>query len=110
MKRTLAGEKVAAEWLHRSEAGALIPCEITTARLETGDRFIGLGDVYFEQADGTLPRPYEGLGLGLAYSKRIIELMGGKIWVDSEPGQGSKFTFTCKFKILQTETTARSTD
>jgi len=52
----------------------------------------------FEQADGTLTRQHDGLGLGLAYSKRIIGLMGGQIGVESELGRGTKFTFNCRFK------------
>ena len=48
----------------------------------------------FEQVDGGINRKYGGTGLGLSLSKAIIENMGGKIWVESEPKKGSMFSFT----------------
>ena len=65
----------------------------------------------FQQAQAGTARRYGGSGLGLAISKRILELMGGEIWVESEKGRGSCFTFTVPLgipKLSGTTADARS--
>ena len=57
----------------------------------------------FEQSDGSVTRKYGGTGLGLSICKKIVELMGGDIWVESELGKYSKFSFTVQVKKVKTE-------
>ena len=72
--------------------------ELQVAVHDTGVGIAGskLGLIFepFVQADGDVPRTFGGTGLGLSISKRLIKMMGGAIWVESTPGQGSTFHFT----------------
>jgi len=76
----------------------------TTLTFSVKDTGIGIAPKYlsrlfkpFTQADTSSTREYEGTGLGLTICKRLVEMMGGKIWVESELGKGSTFSFTVCF-------------
>jgi len=78
---------------------------ICRLRISVEDTGIGITDEQkarlfqkFEQAESGTSRKFGGTGLGLAISKRIVELMGGEIWVESESGKGSKFISTILMK------------
>jgi signal transduction histidine kinase/DNA-binding response OmpR family regulator len=95
IKFTAKGEVVLAVNLARSSGDSL---DLEFVVRDTG---IGIAaekrEIIFEafaQADGSTARRFGGTGLGLAISERLVAAMGGKIWVESQPGKGSQFHFT----------------
>jgi signal transduction histidine kinase len=86
--------KLAAQLKESSNGIALLEFSVVDSGIGISQEQQGKLFKSFEQADSSVSRNYGGTGLGLAISKRIVEMMDGTIWVDSEPGKGSTFAFT----------------
>ncbi|GHU80883.1 hypothetical protein FACS1894191_7080 [Clostridia bacterium] len=84
---------------------------VCTIKIEVTDTGIGISEEQqaklfnsFQQAESSTSRKFGGTGLGLAISKQIVEMMGGKIWIESELGKGSTFAFTIQAERGLSET------
>jgi signal transduction histidine kinase/DNA-binding response OmpR family regulator/HPt (histidine-containing phosphotransfer) domain-containing protein len=108
VKFTDSGEIVVSTELVKKEEAQV------TLKFSVRDSGIGMTDAQtaklfqpFSQADSSTTRKYGGTGLGLTISKRLAEMMGGQIWVQSEQGRGSTFSFTANFGLGKEKTKKR---
>ena len=97
-------ELVKAQGNHIDLKFSVIDTGIGLSQLEIGKLFRP-----FTQADSSITRKFGGTGLGLTISKRLVEMMGGNIWVESVPGSGSKFIFTASFLKAEDQTSIKKT-
>ena len=100
VKFTESGEiVVSTELLKQDEAGSALKFSVRDTGIGLSKDQIGKLFQSFSQADTSTTRKFGGTGLGLTISKRLVEMMGGEIWVDSEPGQGTTFSFTANLGL-----------
>ena len=98
VKFTPDGGRIAVEARRSGESPAHGPEMVAISVTDTGIGIDteGVAKLFqpFQQVDSSYARKHEGTGLGLALSKKLVEKQNGRIWAESEPGKGSRFTFT----------------
>jgi CheY-like chemotaxis protein len=100
VKFTDSGEiVVSTELLKQDEAGLAIKFSVRDTGIGLTEEQIGKLFQAFGQADTSTTRKFGGTGLGLTISKRLVNMMGGEIWVESEPGHGTTFSFTANLGL-----------
>jgi signal transduction histidine kinase/DNA-binding response OmpR family regulator len=100
VKFTDSGEiVVSTELLKQDENEVVLKFSVRDTGIGLTEEQIGKLFESFTQADTSTTRKYGGTGLGLTISKRLVEMMGGEIWVESEYGIGSTFCFTAVFGL-----------
>jgi two-component system, sensor histidine kinase and response regulator len=100
IKFTEQGEVVAhVEIMERTDDDVCLHFAVRDSGIGIPTEKLGAIFTPFEQADNSMTRRFGGSGLGLTISSRLVGMMGGRIWVESEVGKGSTFHFTARFGV-----------